>query len=909
MPRWEARIIRASSRFSASGGPIFARGRTTAAEFWLNLESTGRFQSVRMSGVATSSLSPSSPRAEQRARARGREGDVLLDGVRESLATLAALIPHGEHLGASLVSAIKTTVTDVERKLARQDLAVVIIGEKGAGKTTFLNALLGEELLPSGAREPNSVMILRRGSTESYRARLVRGEVEVFEDRFPDRAMEILERLQAVERALADATDERERAVRNVEATEQGLKQAQSALKGAFRSFESARDEAERIARDLAGTEANVSRLENETAERERALPALALVRPPPWAFWLWILRAIFCLLHFDAWRAHRRVARELNTERDKASSLRQATNAAAEGCLLAEAALTPAASPSESAELTLAEARSRLTSVESRIAQLTRECAVARDELERSRVDRRRRYFEEVRALCDPGSRGKDVVELQITFPARLLPEDVTIIDTPGVTDERGDIQRRALDVIRDRADGCILVSELERAVSGPTKVFLKQLRDVVPHLLLVLTKMDESFTEALRKRGSEPWEEVERARRIGTRRFARELGRDPSTVFSLAVSAKPALRAGERSGLARRFAQDAEKLFQLLRHERAFILGSRAAGEVRRCIGSTADAEQRAERSYRDRIAALEKHRTPEPDLFCAEQLQAAEPKVRAAAAAVTASTVELMRQEIRLIRVYCASSLDSCSSRAELLEAVPDLEQAIVEGIGRVHAEVARHVEARADAAVRDIESDVFEALRQRYGISHRVTRSSNPSIHLEPMATLAQASPGLAPRVERSLKSYKNSRVGLGVGGAAAGALVGTAIFVGVGTALGAAVGALLSFVKKFATVKRDCLAAVDDCLQKAELALAEQLHASESAAARLMSTALQRSVASATRHYGESLAAPLEAERAAIEREHNMLNELVSLRERLQEHDARLASVMKAAVEASLGLCK
>src|SRR5262249_16739035 len=149
---------------------------------------------------------------------------------------------------------------------------------------------------------------------------------------------------------------------------------------------------------------------------------------------------------------------------------------------------------------------------------------------------------------------------------------------------------------------------SELERAVSGATKSFLQELRQAVPHAILVLTKMDDTFAEAARKGGGDPWEQVELARRIGTRRFAREVSRDPSTVLSVAVAAEEALREGDQAEPARRrFAAEAAKLFVLLRQERALILGAWSARIVRKCIGGVADAEKRATQSYQQRIEAL--------------------------------------------------------------------------------------------------------------------------------------------------------------------------------------------------------------------------------------------------------------------------------------------------------------
>jgi hypothetical protein len=56
-------------------------------------------------------------------------------------------------------------------------------------------------------------------------------------------------------------------------------------------------------------------------------------------------------------------------------------------------------------------------------------------------------------------------------------------------------------------------------------------------------------------------------------------------------------------------------------------------------------------------------------------------------------------------------------------------------------------------------------------------------------------------------------------------------------------------------------------------------------------------------------YDKWITAPMEADRAALDRERRLLGELVALRERLEKHDEDLVHAMKAATEASLGLVR
>jgi hypothetical protein len=480
--------------------------------------------------------------------------------------------------------------------------------------------------------------------------------------------------------------------------------------------------------------------------------------------------------------------------------------------------------------------------------------------------------------------------------------------VDTPGVTDESPEAQERAWQVIREKADGCILVSELESAVSGPTKTFLQRVREIVPHVLLVLTKMDVSFIEAMRRRAGEPWEHVEQARRVATRRFAREIGREPGSVLSVSIAAEAVLRESERTGLVRRFEAEIAKLFQLLRHERALILGSRAATAVRRCIASVGEARERAERLYQQRIAALEEHQRPDPDRFRNEQVNAAQPAILQAAAEVTHAAIETLRASGQAIRQRAAERVASCTNKQELIQVVPELEQLIRDGIDQLLNDVARVLDDRADAAVQTIERGFFEALRLRYEIAHLVTRASSPALELEPISVSVRPELGLAVTVERAAESFKTLRIGLGVGGSVAGLVVGTLVLPGIGSAVGAAAGALLTFARTLGSLKRQCLRAVDACLAEPEQALAEELRASEAEVARALSEAVDESMKRAMARFEQWISEPLEADRNALEKQQHGLKDLQELRDKLFQNSERLEVVIAAAVASSRGLC-
>jgi len=838
----------------------------------------------------------------------GTEGEALLREVRASLETLGALAAHRRHLGEGVVAKIESTLSDAEKRLARDRLMVVVGGEPNAGKTTFINALLGDRLLPP-RRVESRILLLRHGPGENYRAELMDGTVEEFATLFPDRTGSIAERLRAAEAGLPVAKEERERAFRDLRTATEAADAARSALANTFKSFEEARGEAERLGRELARAEEDQARLGRRASTSAERLPAVVVTRPPWWAFWTWLVRFVLMLWHFRALAGHRSHIKELASARAQVARLRHAVSEAAGNCLRAEGRLASVASPADASNAAFSEARARLSELDKRIDELSREATKTRAELDEARRDRHRRFCEAIDALCTHELRGKEVRELEIRCPARFLPEDVTLIDAPRVAAGDPVAHALALEVVRDRADGCIFVADIEQGLGESAHDHVRLLRDIVPHMVLVLTKMDEYLGNGPREVGLEVAGAVEKARRVCTRRFAREVGRDPETVLSIAVAAEPTLETDAPASFVKRFAADTDTLFQLLRSERVLILAARAATEVRRYIRSVAEAEDHAERSYEEKITELERQRRPEPQQFRSEQLEASGALIAEAASAVTKAGIEDVASHVGKLVARSKELVEGCSNRAELKELFSELGPSMVRSVNRLQIDIARRSEERMDAALRDVEREAFAALRRRYDIAPPVTRWTQVSIHMEAAVSPIDETFDFAPLVEANIRKFTTTRAGFLVGGVAAGALAGTAVVPIMGTAIGAAAGLLLPFAKTFGSVKRHCLDDADTRLKAVQRALEERLKASEEALCRSMTAALDRSLSRAAVQYDQWITAPLEAERAVLEQERRKLRELVAIRERLQERDETLAHAMDAATEASLGLCK
>jgi golgin subfamily B member 1 len=837
------------------------------------------------------------------------EAQALLGEVRAAAATLSSLLAHRARFDKAVMAAVEDTLQDVQQRLERSELAVVVVGEKGVGRSTFLDALLGDRVFGPGA-DSSALTFIRRADVASYRAHLASGALEDFANSESATAIDLAARLGASDEAIAEAEAARERARADVASAARVVDETERALAGPRGGFDAQRVEATRVAEAARAADREAERIASEAAEQERRLPAFVRKDPPAWAFWLWLFRAVALLFLGRRVRAYRALVQEREASRERTAALQLTESASAEKLARAEAELAPFEKPARAARAILAGAKRVLEAAEKRTAHLVEGTGAARRELAEHQAERQRRFVERVRALRARAARRDEVVELEIDYPARFLPDDVTIIDAPGVTSEDAEVRARAWRVIRARADGCILLSELKRGVSGPTKAFLVQVREVVPHILLVMTKMDQAFIEAVHKAEGEPYEAVEKARRIGTRRFAREVGRDPSTVLSVAVAAEPVLRPGEPTGLARRFAAESAKIFQLLRHERALILGSRSGGFVRRCIAGTIEAQERAERAYEERIARLEARRAPDPDRFREEQLGRARPAMAQRAADLTRQALDVVHSDMAALGERCLGRLRACSRVTELAALLGWLDESVREGLDAVEREVHVQLEAKTEAAAQEIEADVFEQLRVRYEIVHRVARSSSSAIQLASRDEAGdRAAAALVQRVSAAVTAFRRARVAIGLVGAAVGAAIGTAWMPGLGTAAGAALGALAAVATPFGPTRRWSVEAVEATLRARESAIAERLRSSEAVIVAALSARLERSTDQAIVRYERWIAEPIEEERAAIAEERARLGDLQRLRSALEEHDTRLEARMKAAADASLGLCR
>ncbi len=854
---------------------------------------SGFMQQASLSTKASSPAEPSETRG-------GEAGDALLAAVAAVQTTLRGLFAHAELFDAQAAADVQRTVDSVERRLGREELSVVVVGERRSGKSTLLDAIIGDRLLGGARAELAIVTYLRRRQVPSYKARFASGQVDDFSRRAPDRTSEFTQAQDKLEQALAEVE-------RRASAARAELGQAQGARERAendARQAVTGAEGAQRFANDkrseLDRTQQEAASLDQSVTELELAIPEAVRTPPPRWALWSRLMFALFVLFKRELWRRYQALLAERAVIQVRLIARQAEVEQARQARLLAEAEIEPLGVGFEQARAQSLEIEHTLRDTELERERLQSELEVQQSRREHHESERWRQFFADLHALAKkPG-----LVELSIDYPAKLLPEDVTIVDIPGMVSESAP----EWSIIREQADGCILVSELDRAVSESAKQFLRQLREVVPHVLLVLTKMDQAFQAATARGDDDPWAQVELARRIGTRRFARELKRDPESVLSVSVAAEVALtqRASE---LAQRFEGEIAKLFLLLRHERALILGARAAGAIRRCIAGIGAAEERAERLYRERIKALEQTRTPEPAAFRKELLEKAEPSIEAAALQAIEAASTVLQQGFLLLRRRAEQEVDACPNIGKLVERAELLEHELPRGISDVHEQAMLELESGIERAVSSIEQGLFDAMRQRYQLLHEVRRSMASSHRLEMAAAEAPSLAGVADEVRQAVGAFTKGRYALGASGVLSGAAAGAFIHPWLGSTLGGALGGLLSFVRRESGLRERTMNVFRSALARQLDVYFAELRSREADARSTIRQALERSLERVMVRFGRFIAEPLEAERQAIETEQKKLAELEQLGQDVRANDQELERLLEVAGQVSVGLCR
>jgi hypothetical protein len=819
------------------------------------------------------------------------------------LGELLALLDAGPDAGGR--EALRARYDALRARRQRDVLHVAVVGEKKSGKSTFLNAVLGARLLGAAAREcTGTVTTIVRGEP-GWRAELVGGGVEAGPGTRGARETAPVANARPAEDGSAPWSDQERRLHEEDRDLAARVTRARAALDATTAAVEAAERARAEVEQDVGSARTQVGHASAALEAAQAGVAAshvdvtlaLAAVEPLPWYFarvsWFAVL-----LLTLDGWLWPARRARRADQEAAAETCRKQAEEHAV-ALERAEAAWVKAGRALAGAEVTFPATVTAHADALAACADSTAHlaAATARHDAHRARwreADRsfRTAFAAEIRALTSMDERGRDVARLALSWPSQRLPPGIVLFDTPGVNTDDAENQRRAWLAIDD-ADGCIVVSDLQQAVSQTTLAFVERVRTQVPHLVLVLTKQDRALENA--EADGEGAEAVEEARAVGARRFARQVGQPVDAIFALAVAAEPALKVeesrepwdrspwpGEADPPTERSAPppspfDAElsRLFGFLAEERLTILSARCAAALASGREEVARVQEAATVASRARIAALEAGRIVDPARFRAERLAAA---VRAVAEGMEGEKVlARTRLDLRLKPVEEAveAELHSRRDRAELelwattlgtrLSPLMDdarnrCADAMLAGAGRLHGRV---------------EAPLIASFEERYRVA---IGSVGPA--LEASAPLEIGMPALA-RAELDLAT-----IGAGLGGAAAGAIVGALLLPGIGALLGGAIGAFASRFAPQPSLTEQHEAALQRWFAETRRALSTWSDNHADALRDELQTQLAARIDAELSRYAAWIEGRIAEERAAIEAERGRLEALESVGRRL-----------------------
>lgn len=831
----------------------------------------------------------------------GVEGDALVDEVIAALQTLHRLTTqHADLLGEDATNAIRTTAKQVLQRLNRNELTVVVAGEPGSGKSTFLNAVIGDLRLGK-ARDAPVPTFLRRGAAPDFRFRFADGKRIDFAELVPDEQRKVDQQLVKAEEGFEQAESRHQALLLKAESAREAVARDEAELVRQREALNSMRETVRSLEGMLGGAEMAVQHTAERVAVVERNTPRSIVARGTQLSFWGWLLQWWFKLLYSEPWSVLAEARQQHDDAAERLRAMKQRMQETDQACVDIEDRVLSVRVSLETRTSQLGAAERVLPAAERATGEARRAMEQERTKLGRYFEERQDRYFSELARLVKSQP---PPVELSLDYPADFLPDEVAILDAPGVTNENA--SNDVWELIRQQADGCILIADLEKGISPPTERFLERLREFVPHVLLVLSKMDAAFGEAQRRGEKEPWSAVEGARRARTQRFAEQIGRAPDSVLSIAVSALAKVEQPE-SELGKHFEVELRKLFRLLRHERAIILGTRAARFLKESLSRISDAEKRAEASYRERIRALEADHVPEPEGFHRQAIAKSAQGIERAAQTAVAQASELVRSRFAELRSKSGDQIRASVPEKQFKDTCIAIERNIGTEVRGVEAKALIDLEAQIEKSTSELEKRVFAELREKYRIDREVTRTRE-SFDRPDRLMLNRQVPARAV-VRSAIRKHGFVKFVLGLSGVAAGAGIGYFLHGPLGAAIGGVVGVLLAFVKTQRSIERRAIALMELELRKEEQAVLKDVMALLPRVQKNVHSTLDQSIEDVIIRFGSYIAEPFEAGQQAIAKERTSLGQLRELGQAMVKHDARLETLMKEAATASRGLCQ
>jgi hypothetical protein len=764
----------------------------------------------------------------------------LPEEVRRIASALAELLDKTAGLPTHVRTPVRVVCEAVSRRLNETRLTLALVGDAGAGRRTLVNALLGERVLPTHKpRRGSTTTIVRRAPALGFWARSLDGRLLAeLSHKMPDR--------QALfEKSMAQID-------RETDATEQ-------------------------LAARLRAARERAAALETVP---EPSTP-LGSPRAVAWlwqAIWSWILRVLLSLPWLKRLprqgtsgdEARPRTLREQRATRVAQREQERAAIAALEGELAA------------------------MRSVEQIAAQAQR----LRQEREKYEGERRAAFLSQVRDFD-----GTDTGERIVEYPARYLPEGLTLVDLPCPPVAGAPVVEQIRNRVARDVDALVVVADVRQPMGEVTVSLVRELGDLVPVVLVVLTKADGALKVQRGGTSDDVPSEIEHIRRDAFDRIAGVLGPSTRRTPCVALAAEAALEApAGPSPLAEHFHATIGALWISLDGERPILLAWREAMRMRGGLAELTRAQAREEESCRTRLSSLEGKRLPDPAEFRGRLLKRVDGAIEKGADDVLAAATQGLHTAIEGLRAAWNGRISSCTARGDVDACIAAINESAAARIAEALEQTAELVARELHDVTETLETWAIEEIHAHYRLMRRLGAEALAPVASELTREDLESELLAVQPFEGALDAFEKGRVGFGLGGVAAGAVLGTLIAPGIGTAVGAVLGVLAGLLKGTDSLKQECIAKIDACLNEVESHARAQLQNKRPDLSRVVRVTLDEALGEALLRLNDAIARLRAIERRAIERERAKLEELAAGRRTLAELDSRLTRLVERALD-------
>jgi hypothetical protein len=362
------------------------------------------------------------------------------------------------------------------------------------------------------------------------------------------------------------------------------------------------------------------------------------------------------------------------------------------------------------------------------------------------------------------------------------------------------------------------------------------------------------------------------------------------PELLAELADAQRPA-----RIQVVRKLGELASALDRI-RSEKPFVAAARSAAALRACILRVADESSRAEAECKRRIAALEGQRIPDLNEFRAKQMKRVSRAVEDGARDVHAATVEHWRAAVTRTKEEWRAEVKACSTRKQMETFVRTINRTARAHLQEMVDDVGQHAVLELQRVSESIQTWLLEEIRARYHVARRIEEGDTPAAVIGEAIALAPLARG---PLESALDKFEHRRVNMGLGGVAAGAVVGTLIVPGIGTAIGAFLGVFAGMLKGLDSLKQECVARLDGCLDEVQRSVAAQIADRQGSFAEDLRASLDDALDAALERLNASISRVMSLESRVLETERKKREDLARLRSTLEENVLRIAAPVTA----------